>query len=110
MKGKILIIAIMLCPLLVMGQSRSNLKGPKYKNYKVWKSDKQASTVHTLASVEKPKGPEAKNKRLFKKDNRSEALVVMEKDRSKRQGPWAKNYKPWKRDDQTEIDSSLAKE
>ena len=98
MRSKILLIVLMLTPFLVVGQSRSDLKGPEYKNYKVWKAEKKDKPVYTLSSTDKLQGPDAKNKRLFRKEQKAEARVVADKNRAKRKGPWAKNYKPWKND------------
>lgn len=75
---------------------RNDLKGPAYKNYKVWK-DKSAPTVlYSASEKETLTGPAYKNQQA-KSNVPSEKLVavVTGSERQKLTGPAYKNYGSW---------------
>ena len=81
---------------MTYGQMRSELKGPKAKNYKPWKANKSNTVAVASLDVESVQGPEAKNARVWDsatKVNTSSAIASS--DRSTMKGPKAKNRKPW---------------
>lgn len=76
-------------------QSKNDLKGPKAKNYKVWKKDKKTVPVYTTANRKSLLGPKAKNKKPGTAKG-EKVLVIRDDKKSSAKGPAAKNYKPWK--------------
>jgi hypothetical protein len=85
-----------------MAQSRNDLKGPKAKNYKHWKSDESRTAILFTSEVT-PKGPAAKNQKVWRNTPvtiESAQLVDMSTRRVKVTGPKAKNSKPWEREEQ----------
>ena len=97
MRGKVILILLLMIPFFASAQTRSELKGPDRKNYKVWKNKQNPGLVYTYIQTTL-KGPDAKNKRLFKSRKGQGTSLVTRTDRQNRKGPWAKNYKPWKKD------------
>lgn len=94
---------ISLITLLFIGfsgiaQNPEDLKGPKAKNYKVWKSEKSAEPVISFRRKTKVQGPKAKNQKSGDRLKKRSALIVLVRDkkRSRQKGPAAKNYKSWK--------------
>lgn len=96
-KEPIVIMLFLILGLSAQAQSGSDLKGPKAKNYKVWKSEKTPKTVYISVDKTKITGPEAKNRRPGDFENERSKRVVVSRDmkRSKLKGPTAKNHKPW---------------
>lgn len=79
--------------VMVNAQTRTELKGPAAKNYKVWEDTSAPTPVYFSADA-KLAGPEAKNVAVWQQDNENKILVVSKK-REKMLGPEAKNFKPW---------------
>jgi hypothetical protein len=77
-------------------QSRTNLMGPKAKNYKPWenKNTEVSPTSHLAEPSKKEFGGKAKNQ---KRVLHTEKVIVIQNGSKKSQlmGPKAKNYKAW---------------
>jgi len=96
MKKGLMMLILMLAVGMTYGQMRSELKGPKAKNYKPWKANKSNTVVVASLESESFKGPEAKNARVWDKTNRvNSTTAVVSSDRATLKGPKAKNRKPW---------------
>lgn len=82
--------------LIVFGANaqKNNLKGPAYKNRKLWKSTVATTQVFTM-SGETLKGPEAKNSRPLERKSGEKVLVALGGNTESLMGPEYKNRKPW---------------
>ena len=88
-------LILMLAVGMTYGQMRTELKGPKAKNYKPWKASKSNSVVASL-DVESVKGPEAKNARVWDSTTKANSSsAIASSNRLSIKGPKAKNRKPW---------------
>ena len=84
---------------MTYGQTRTQLKGPKAKNYKPWKADQPASYAIATLDVERAKGPKAKNARVWSDENQvQETGTLATTNRAKLKGPKAKNRNSWEAD------------
>ena len=77
---------------------KSDLKGPEYKNRKLWKNPIEKAEVYTK-SGESIKGPEAKNATPMERKTGDKVLVTLGGDDEKLMGPAYKNRKPWESTD-----------
>ncbi len=86
-------------------QSRTSLKGPAAKNYKVWKNTRDSGTEAVIA-IEKAdkKGPAAKNAKVWENQNaQSEYMAVSSSSKGKLMGPAAKNKKVWNQNENAQL-------
>lgn len=86
---------------VAFSQSRTDLKGPKAKNYKPWKYEANATEVQSeIAETVAVKGPKAKNQKVWREEDAKNYVTVSTEGDQKTslKGPKAKNYKPWKKD------------
>lgn len=84
---------------MTYGQSRTQLKGPKAKNYKPWKAEKPATAAVASLDVERVQGPKAKNARVWSEENQvKETGTLATTNRAKLKGPNAKHRKAWEAD------------
>ena len=72
---------------------QSDLKGPEYKNYKVWLHPLAPTKMQSAATVETVQGPEFKNRRPTATSNGEQVLVTFGSERNNLKGPAFKNYK-----------------
>ena len=83
-------------------QQKSDLKGPKAKNYKPWKDSSKKPLAVFEANPERLTGPQAKNKKPWDRNQSAEQyLAISTSNRSKLKGPKAKNWKPWQSEQPT---------
>jgi hypothetical protein len=72
---------------------QSDLKGPEYKNYKVWMHQLAPTKVQSAATVETLQGPAYKNRQPGRVSNVAQAIVsTVGTEQQKLQGPAYKNY------------------
>lgn len=97
MKNISLIIIFAFISVTAFSQSKSDLKGPAYKNYKPWTQKTKPRLVFKSDSKNDLKSFEYKNYKAKKNDKKE--LVIVKFGNSKRsglKGPSYKNYKPSK--------------
>ena len=101
MKRAILILGLVVVSVGAMAQDKSpvkqnDLKGPEYKNYKVWMHQLEPTKAQSVATAQTLQGPEYKNRRPGKEvSNAEQALVsTIGTEQQKLQGPAYKNYNP----------------
>ncbi|MEO9966923.1 MAG: hypothetical protein ABJF11_14090 [Reichenbachiella sp.] len=89
--------ALLIFCMVGQAQSRNDLKGPKAKNYKVWKDSSPSATIVSI-EAESVKGPAAKNEKAWSEDVTlaKKTKVAFGSKKLNLKGPKAKNYKPWK--------------
>ncbi len=97
----ILILGLFVVSFGAMAQEKSpvqqnDLKGPEYKNYKVWMHKLEPTIIQSDATPQTLQGPEYKNRRPGKEaSNVEQALVsTVGTEQQKLQGPAYKNYNP----------------
>lgn len=95
MKRTILIpILLIICITWSFAQDRSDLKGPKAKNYKPW-LHKELPKTYVMTNKKERQGPVAKNHKVWNNENTNKEVINMKATSSKPQGPAAKNKKAW---------------
>ena len=84
---------------VAFSQSKSDLKGPKAKNYKIWKDDGRKESVAVVSAPNSKKritGPAAKNRKLWQKSAQPQTYFAVNFPGPNRlKGPKAKNFKRW---------------
>ena len=78
---------------------RSDLKGPAYKNYKVWMDKSESTKIYSEANKESLQGPAYKNYQVSRDTTKKDLVLVSigGNERQKLTGPAYKNYGPWSR-------------
>ena len=73
---------------------QKDLKGPEYKNYKVWMHRSEPTIVQSSATAETLQGPEYKNRKPGKEVSNVEQSIVttIGSEQQKLQGPEYKNF------------------
>ena len=73
---------------------QSDLKGPEYKNYKVWMHKLEPTKIQSAATAETVQGPAYKNRQPGREaSNVEQALVsTVGNEQQKLQGPAYKNF------------------
>ncbi len=99
MKNLVLVIAFVFISTSIFAQKRKDLKGPAYKNYKVWEHKSEPTPIFVNTNKKDLKGPAYKNYKPWRDNSKKTKIVVVSSKRSKLTGPAYKNYKPW-RDEQ----------
>ncbi len=99
MKSAIVMLGLFIVSISAMAQDKSpvkqnDLKGPEYKNYKVWMHKAAPTKVESAANVETLQGPEYKNSQPAKQALNVEQAVVstVGTEQQKLQGPDYKNF------------------
>ena len=99
MKKALVIIGLFAVSLGAMAQEKSavqqsDLKGPEYKNYKVWKHKLVPTKVQSAATVTTLQGPEYKNQQPGRNASKVEQSLVSTKgnEQQKLKGPAYKNF------------------
>lgn len=90
-------LIIMFCVVAgTMAQERSDLKGPKHKNYKPWQHKQVEKEIVTTDRSDR-KGPEAKNYKPWKvaESEVSAQVIDTKRDKDPIKGPMRKNQKAW---------------
>lgn len=82
--------------VLAQEQDRKNLKGPAFKNYKVWEHKLQPVVLYVGSDKLGLQGPAYKNYKPWENKNKLTKIVAISSKRPKVTGPKYKNYKPWK--------------
>ena len=97
----ILLVSLLIVSSGAMAQKRTELKGPKAKNYRYDKNYTGGTEVYSVGSLRADlKGPQAKNYQLSQEENRAGRygkVVTFGSARIGLKGPKAKNYKPWRK-------------
>ena len=95
----IIILGLFVVSFGAMAQDKSpvkqnDLKGPEYKNYKVWMHKLEPTKANSAATAETLQGPEYKNRRPGREaSNVEQALVsTVGTEQQKLQGPAYKNF------------------
>ena len=76
---------------------RGDIKGPNAKNIKpgVYKASPLVFSENT--DTKTVKGPKAKNQKAWKRNKNAQTIAVIgNKERTQLKGPRAKNYEPWR--------------
>lgn len=99
MKNLVLILAIVFISASSFAQKRNDLKGPEFKNFKVWESTAEPTVVLVGSAKKSLKGPAFKNYKRWQKNNKNATFKVLkiESPRQKLMGLAYKNYKPWRK-------------
>jgi hypothetical protein len=105
MKKAALILGVLLISFGVNAQVESNvkqndLKGPAFKNYKVWMDKSEPVQVYSQIAIKPLEGPAYKNQQ-FSTSTPKENLVLVNTvspGRKNLTGPAYKNYGPWSKD------------
>ena len=95
MKTLLLLAGMLMIHPAIHAQRRNDLKGPKAKNYKVWKSDFKASLVSSEINQQQPKVLTKKNKVASNHSNRDFRKLQQVPFRRPK-GLKPKNKNPWK--------------
>lgn len=99
---KATVLAFLTFIFLVPGgysQTSERPKGPKAKNYKVWKADRpgQPTVIYVRPLADRPTGPAAKNRKPWQhKRNPGNFVRINTSRKLSSKGPKAKNYQPWR--------------
>ena len=95
----IMILGLFAVSFSAMAQDKSpvqqgDLKGPEYKNYKVWMHKLEPTKANSAATAQTLQGPEYKNRRPGREaSNVEQALVsTFGTEQQKLQGPAYKNF------------------
>lgn len=76
---------------------QSDLKGPDYKNYKVWMHKTVPTKIYSENNKVSLQGPAYKNQQARRDASKKDLVVVktVGTERQKLTGPAYKNYGPW---------------
>ncbi|WP_366184439.1 hypothetical protein [Flavobacterium ovatum] len=102
MKEVAMILGVLLISFSAFAQAETNvkqsdLKGPAYKNYKVWMDKSEPIKIYTDNNKQALKGPAYKNHQVSR-DTREKDLVLVSTSGSESRnltGPAYKNHGPW---------------
>lgn len=105
MKKVILILGFLVISFSAVAQvetnvKQSDLKGPAFKNYKVWMDKSESIKLYSENNKKTLNGPEYKNYQVWK-DTLKQDLVLVNTSGGEKQrltGPAFKNYGPWSKD------------
>jgi len=104
MKTIALIFAVLGFSFSSFAQEESNikkndLKGPAYKNYKVWMDKSEPLKLYSENNKKPLTGPAYKNQQISNDSSKKDLVVVKTSgnERQKLTGPAYKNYGPWSR-------------
>ncbi|PJJ80292.1 hypothetical protein CLV57_3442 [Mucilaginibacter auburnensis] len=99
MKAAIVILGLFIVSTSAVAQDKSpvkqsDLKGPEYKNYKVWMHKLEPTVIQSAATAETLQGPEYKNRQPARQvSNVEQALVsTVGSEQQKLKGPEYKNF------------------
>ncbi len=99
MKTAIIMLGLFVVSISAMAQEKSpvkqsDLKGPEYKNYKVWMHKTEPTKIQSAAAVPTVQGPEFKTRQPATYASNVEQAVVsaVGSEQQKLQGPAYKNY------------------
>ncbi len=111
---KITILSLALLLFVALGasaQDSSDLKGPAYKNRKVWENPKPATTL-TMKDGETKKGAGVKLMLPLERKTGELRTVTLEANKNTLKGPAYKNRKVWQKESQAKdtADELLAKD
>ncbi|WP_282122560.1 hypothetical protein [Algibacter mikhailovii] len=97
MRKLAVLLAFTFITITAFGQKRSDLQGPKYKNYKSWQDKTKVEPAFSSNSKKGLTGPEYKNYKSWKnsKEEIEYQQVVSVNKRANLTGPKYKNFKPW---------------
>lgn len=104
MKNIVLILGVLLVSFSGFSQEepgkvkQSDLKGPDFKNYKVWMHETEPVAVYSENNKQSLQGPAFKNAQPIKEETSKQDLVQVKIGGSEKQkltGPAYKNYGPW---------------
>ena len=81
-------------------QKQSDLKGPAFKNYKVWMDNSEPIKVYSENNKKSLVGPAYKNQQAWTNTPKENLAVVKTagNERQKLTGPAFKNFGPWSKD------------
>jgi hypothetical protein len=81
-------------------QKQSDLKGPAFKNYKVWMDQSEPIKVYSENNKKSLVGPAYKNQQAWTTIPKENLAVVKTagNERQKLTGPAFKNFGPWSKD------------
>lgn len=76
---------------------QSDLKGPAYKNYQVWKDKSEPVKVYSQINRKSLQGPEYKNQQTIESTPKENLQLVntSNSERKRLTGPEFKNFGPW---------------
>lgn len=96
MKYVSLLVVFFFVSVSVFAQKRNDFTGPKHKNFKPWIHKKTPTLVYKNTNSENVKGPEFKNRKIWEtKSEDLELITISKSKKSKLKGPKFKNHKPW---------------
>ncbi|WP_159947663.1 hypothetical protein [Polaribacter septentrionalilitoris] len=105
MKKIVLVLGIIFLSTSAFAQKRNDLKGPEFKNFKVWESTAEPTVVYVGSPKKGLKGPAFKNFKPWQKNNKNATFKVLniQSTKPKLKGPAFKNQKPWQKNKKTII-------
>ncbi|WP_256011746.1 hypothetical protein [Desertivirga xinjiangensis] len=98
MKKALVILGLFVVSFGAMAQEKSqvkqsDLKGPEYKNYKIWMHKAVPTKIQSAATVETLQGPAYKNRQPGRDASKVKALVsTVGSEQQKFKGPAYKNF------------------
>lgn len=103
MKNIVLVLGVLLISFSAFAQEeptkvkQSDLKGPAFKNYKVWEHETVSTKIYSENNKQPLQGPAFKNAQPIKETSEKELVEVKigNPERLKLTGPAYKNHGPW---------------
>lgn len=104
MKNIVMILGVFLISFSAFAQVENNvkqkdLKGPAYKNYKVWMDKSEPTKIYSENNKKPLVGPAYKNQQVLTDSSKKDLVVVntTSNEKQKLTGPAYKNHGPWSR-------------